>query len=130
MRILLIIYVLIWIVGFLQFSMQRSLLTVSRLSKIDYSILYSSMMPKFYNLGVYVRRFFKYLLLIYIFYLDWKTGLIILLVGTVISWFIPVPFFLFRNYFLKKSQNLIQYGLVDFTIICGNTIMSMRNWIN
>lgn len=114
-------YIIIWLICFLLFSIQRSVLAIHRLSHIDYNLLCSFLFPNNYNTIVNITRIIKYSTLIYLFYEDWKFGLIVFSIGMILQWILPIPFFLFKEYFNKKHWGMYAF-LPDEASEVGITI--------
>lgn len=103
-------YIIIWSIWFLLFSIQRSVLTIHRLSLINYNLLCSFLLPNNYNTMVNTIRIIKFSTLIFLFYENWKFGLTVFSIGLVLQWILPIPFFLFKKYFNKKHWGMYTFS--------------------
>lgn len=101
-----IIFIVFWIIEFYLFGLQRASLLITKKNDADYSIYGALLLPEWYPI-TWVFRISKYILLVVIFFINWKWGIGLFAFQFLASVVIPIPYkFLYSNIFRNKLHKL------------------------
>lgn len=104
---LVIAFMILWIIGFYLFGMQRASLKISRHNNVKWRGIGEQLLPNWYPL-TWIVIIAKYSLLIAILIvINWKVSIILLIISFILSIIIPIPYrFLYKKTFRKKVEKI------------------------
>lgn len=129
-KILLSLYVLLWLANFYLFGMQRATLLISRSLKINYIDVALFLLPYNYTLKVWFIRILKIIVLILIFYFySFYTSLYVAASGYLLSIVCPIPYkILYFRKFLNKLEVSMKFYLIT-NIELYHTAKNIRDFL-
>ena len=100
-------FIVIWVLEFYLFGMQRASLIISRSNNIDWQSIGKQLLPSWHPF-TWIVRVAKYGLLITIFiFINWKPAIILLVVSFLLSSFLPIPYkLLYKRIFRKRARKM------------------------
>ncbi|NLA48704.1 MAG: hypothetical protein GX876_04500 [Bacteroidales bacterium] len=106
---LVIAFIISWIIEFYLFGMQRASLKISRHNNMEWRGIREHLLPNWYPL-TWIVRIAKYGLLVAILIvLNWKLAIGLLVIGSILSIIIPIPYRpLYKKHSEKKWEKLNQ----------------------
>lgn len=121
---LIITFIVIWVLEFYLFGMQRASLIISRNNNVEWLSFAEQLLPSWYPL-TWIVRIAKYGILLVIFIvINWKPAIILLVVGFILSSILPIPYkLLYKRAFRKrvrKIQSIDQEAGHMFTRMLNN----------
>lgn len=104
---LVIAFIILWIIEFYLFGMQRASLRISRHNNVEWKGIGEQLLPNWYPL-TWIVIIAKYGLLVAILIvIDWKLAIGILVISFILSTIIPIPYrVLYKNTFRKKVEKI------------------------
>ncbi len=112
-----IVFIIIWIIEFYLFGMQRASLIISRLNKVEWRGIGERLLPNWFPL-TWVVRFAKYgVLLAILFMINWKWAVGLFVGEFILSIITSIPYQLFyskvfRNRVVKIKREDVDAGQV------------------
>lgn len=101
------IILVVWLVEFYFFGMQRATIKISREGEVDWKLLGVKLLPPWYSVVWFFRITKWFLLTLIIWFLNWKIGLAILITMFVLSIITPIPYkLLYSKLFLHRIDQL------------------------
>lgn len=101
-----IIFLVVWIIEFYLFGLQRASLLITRESDLDYSTYGPLLLPDWYPI-TWIFRIGKYILLVVILFINWRWSIGLFLIQFLASLVIPIPYkFLYSDIFRNKLHKL------------------------
>ncbi|MBU0560297.1 MAG: hypothetical protein KJ799_14780 [Bacteroidetes bacterium] len=104
---LVIAFIILWIIEFYLFGMQRASLRISRHNNVEWKGIGEQLLPNWYPL-TWIVIIAKYGLLVAILIvIDWKLAIGLLVISFILSTIIPIPYrVLYKNTFRKKVEKI------------------------
>jgi len=104
---LVLLFIIIWIIEFYLFGMQRASLLISRQNDNEWKGVGDFLLPKWYSL-TWIIRILKYAILLIIFIIsNWKLTLILFLSDLLLVTIIPIPYKTFYKKIFRNRVNAI-----------------------
>lgn len=99
-----IAFVVVWLIEFYLFGLQRATLLIIRTNNADYSKYSSLMLPEWYFI-TWIFRIGKYILLLFIAINNWKLGIGLFVGQFIASVIIPIPYkFFYTRILLNRAK--------------------------